>query len=63
VASHAQKYFARLDSPNEKAKRHSSIHDITSVSQNTQARGASAAGPAAAAKMAAAAVAQQQQQV
>jgi len=36
VASHAQKYFIRLNSLNKKDKRRSSIHDITSV-QNTQA--------------------------
>ena len=32
VASHAQKYFIRLNSLNKKDKRRSSIHDITSVS-------------------------------
>ena len=31
VASHAQKYFIRLNSMNKKDKRRSSIHDITSV--------------------------------
>ena len=31
VASHAQKYFIRLNSLNKKDKRRSSIHDITSV--------------------------------
>lgn len=31
VASHAQKYFIRLNSLNKKEKRRSSIHDITSV--------------------------------
>ncbi|KAG6557448.1 hypothetical protein Mapa_000720 [Marchantia paleacea] len=31
VASHAQKYFIRLNSINNKDKRRSSIHDITSV--------------------------------
>jgi hypothetical protein len=30
VASHAQKYFIRLNSMNKKDKRRSSIHDITS---------------------------------
>lgn len=30
VASHAQKYFIRLNSLNKKDKRRSSIHDITS---------------------------------
>lgn len=29
VASHAQKYFIRLNSMNKKDKRRSSIHDIT----------------------------------
>jgi hypothetical protein len=29
VASHAQKYFIRLNSMNRKDKRRSSIHDIT----------------------------------
>ena len=29
VASHAQKYFIRLNSLNKKDKRRSSIHDIT----------------------------------
>ncbi|GJY84560.1 transcription factor SRM1, partial [Tanacetum coccineum] len=31
VASHAQKYFIRLNSINNKDRRRSSIHDITSV--------------------------------
>lgn len=31
VASHAQKYFIRLNSMNKKDKRRASIHDITSV--------------------------------
>mmetsp|Transcript_5507 Transcript_5507/g.7444 ORF Transcript_5507/g.7444 Transcript_5507/m.7444 type:complete len:260 (-) Transcript_5507:184-963(-) len=31
VASHAQKYFIRLNSLNKKDKRRSSIHDITSI--------------------------------
>ncbi len=31
VASHAQKYFIRLNSQNKKDKRRASIHDITSV--------------------------------
>ena len=30
VASHAQKYFIRLNSQNKKDKRRASIHDITS---------------------------------
>ena len=30
VASHAQKYFIRLNSMNKKDKRRASIHDITS---------------------------------
>jgi SHAQKYF class myb-like DNA-binding protein len=34
VASHAQKYFIRLNSMNKKDKRRSSIHDITSVNAN-----------------------------
>ena len=42
VASHAQKYFIRLNSLNKKDKRRSSIHDITSVSG-----GGSEGGPAA----------------
>ena len=32
VASHAQKYFIRLNSMNKKDKRRSSIHDITEAS-------------------------------
>lgn len=32
VASHAQKYFIRLNSQNKKDKRRASIHDITTVS-------------------------------
>lgn len=35
VASHAQKYFIRLNSMNKKDKRRSSIHDITSVNPST----------------------------
>lgn len=35
VASHAQKYFIRLNSMNKKDKRRSSIHDITSVNPPT----------------------------
>ena len=31
MASHAQKYFIRLNSLNKKDKRRSSIHDITSA--------------------------------
>ena len=34
VASHAQKYFIRLNSMNKKDKRRSSIHDITSASES-----------------------------
>jgi SHAQKYF class myb-like DNA-binding protein len=34
VASHAQKYFIRLNSMNNKAKRRTSIHDITSVTKS-----------------------------
>lgn len=35
VASHAQKYFIRLNSMNKKDKRRSSIHDITSVNTSS----------------------------
>lgn len=35
VASHAQKYFIRLNSMNKKDKRRSSIHDITSVNPSS----------------------------
>ena len=38
VASHAQKYFIRLNSMNKKDKRRSSIHDITSASEADAAR-------------------------
>lgn len=31
MASHAQKYFIRLNSQNKKDKRRASIHDITTV--------------------------------
>ena len=37
VASHAQKYFIRLNSMNKKDKRRSSIHDITSAGPNKHA--------------------------
>lgn len=39
VASHAQKYFIRLNSMNKKDKRRSSIHDITSVGNDQAATG------------------------
>uniref|UniRef100_A0A7S3XD34 Uncharacterized protein n=1 Tax=Picocystis salinarum TaxID=88271 RepID=A0A7S3XD34_9CHLO len=39
VASHAQKYFIRLNSMNKKDKRRSSIHDITSVNNDQAATG------------------------
>lgn len=35
MASHAQKYFIRLNSLSKKDKRRSSIHDITSVQGRT----------------------------
>ena len=44
VASHAQKYFIRLNSMNKKDKRRSSIHDITSVSGTGGGNGADAVG-------------------
>ena len=34
VASHAQKYFIRLNSGNKKDKRRASIHDITHATFN-----------------------------
>lgn len=37
VASHAQKYFIRLNSQNKKDKRRASIHDITTVAPSEQA--------------------------
>lgn len=37
VASHAQKYFIRLNSLNKKDKRRSSIHDITSINNAAEA--------------------------
>ncbi len=43
VASHAQKYFIRLNSQSKKDKRRASIHDITSVEAAARA-GAAAAG-------------------
>jgi len=46
VASHAQKYFIRLNSLNKKDKRRSSIHDITSVNNQAAAEAAAMqAGP------------------
>ena len=39
VASHAQKYFIRLNSMNKKDKRRSSIHDITSVNPANDMQG------------------------
>lgn len=53
VASHAQKYFIRLNSLNKKDKRRASIHDITSPTLGLQA----APAPAALAAPAPAAVA------
>jgi phosphoribosylformylglycinamidine (FGAM) synthase-like amidotransferase family enzyme len=46
VASHAQKYFIRLNSLNKKDKRRSSIHDITHPGgpSNGDVTGASARG-------------------
>ena len=44
VASHAQKYFIRLNSMNKKDKRRSSIHDITSVAGAGSGNGAGAVG-------------------
>ena len=44
VASHAQKYFIRLNSMNKKDKRRSSIHDITSVGGAVSGNGADAVG-------------------
>ncbi|KAK9806196.1 hypothetical protein WJX72_004964 [[Myrmecia] bisecta] len=44
VASHAQKYFIRLNANNKKDKRRSSIHDITSVGNNPPEMGIAAAG-------------------
>ena len=43
VASHAQKYFIRLNSMNKKDKRRSSIHDITEASGGSGASTASGA--------------------
>eukprot|EP00192_Tetraselmis_astigmatica_P020648 CAMPEP_0117673884 /NCGR_PEP_ID=MMETSP0804-20121206/14727_1 /TAXON_ID=1074897 /ORGANISM="Tetraselmis astigmatica, Strain CCMP880" /LENGTH=275 /DNA_ID=CAMNT_0005482685 /DNA_START=292 /DNA_END=1119 /DNA_ORIENTATION=- len=57
VASHAQKYFIRLNSLNKKDKRRSSIHDITSTN------GAAASAAAAQAQADAQQQAQVQQQV
>ncbi|KAF6166524.1 hypothetical protein GIB67_005386 [Kingdonia uniflora] len=34
VASHAQKYFLRMNNPGKKVKKRSSIHDITTVEDN-----------------------------
>uniref|UniRef100_A0A7S0N8S2 Uncharacterized protein n=1 Tax=Pyramimonas obovata TaxID=1411642 RepID=A0A7S0N8S2_9CHLO len=39
VASHAQKYFIRLNSLNKKDKRRSSIHDITSINNGGEMAG------------------------
>lgn len=41
VASHAQKYFIRLNSLNKKDKRRSSIHDITSINNGGEMSGMS----------------------
>ena len=49
VASHAQKYFIRLNSMNKKDKRRSSIHDITSASESDVGVAVGAHGAAAAA--------------
>ena len=49
VASHAQKYFIRLNSLNKKDKRRSSIHDITSVNGSGAAPNSGATVIAAAA--------------
>jgi SHAQKYF class myb-like DNA-binding protein len=38
VASHAQKYFIRLNSQNKKDKRRASIHDITTVNGGVAAK-------------------------
>jgi len=43
VASHAQKYFIRLNTLNKKDKRRSSIHDITSVNNQAAAEAAALA--------------------
>lgn len=51
VASHAQKYFIRLNSLNKKDKRRSSIHDITSVSGGSAGGGAAGNGAAPTADM------------
>lgn len=45
VASHAQKYFIRLNSQNKKDKRRASIHDITTVAAGEHA--GPGGGPAA----------------
>eukprot|EP00897_Mesotaenium_endlicherianum_P010598 jgi/Mesen1/9567/ME000644S08861 len=44
VASHAQKYFIRLNSVSSKDKRRSSIHDMTSI-HNGESGAAAASGP------------------
>jgi hypothetical protein len=49
VASHAQKYFIRLNSLNKKDKRRSSIHDITGSNAAHEAQMAQAQAQAAAA--------------
>lgn len=45
VASHAQKYFIRMNSGKKNDKRRSSIHDITTPSGAAAARNGSAGGP------------------
>lgn len=44
VASHAQKYFIRLNSANKKDKRRASIHDITSASLDMDVPGGTGKG-------------------
>lgn len=44
VASHAQKYFIRLNTLNKKDKRRSSIHDITTVTPSAADMNSMAAG-------------------
>jgi hypothetical protein len=45
VASHAQKYFIRLNSQNKKDKRRASIHDITTVAPTAGDSSGAAAAP------------------
>lgn len=45
VASHAQKYFIRLNSQNKKDKRRASIHDITTVVPASADRGSGGSAP------------------